>query len=160
MMSKLYRDDDRSTPGFMALASVLPRAADYGRTQGLSLAATLALCFVCIWSLLELPWEIGPSGSSGQIAALLISKVVLIGLALLVLRRRSGARYVFLLLCGMSMFALAWSLPAEYERSFSFAVLSTVECLGRSAAFIFLALCSVRKGITSGTPVATPSHTL
>ena len=144
MMSKLYRGDSQPTSGFSPLREYLLKELNRSQARGLSLAAIAALCFVCIWSLLELPWEMDASGSSEQIAALLVSKVVLIGLAAVVLRGRIGARYVFLLLCLMSMFALAWSLPAEYERSFGFALLSTVECLGRSVAFISLVLCSVR----------------
>ena len=144
MMTKISRGDSPRPPGFRpGLGRVLKEFED-SKPDGLNLCAIAAICFVCLWSLLELPWEFKAGSGYEEIAALLLSKIILLGLAVFSIRGGRLARYAFLLICLMSVLAVASEIPLEYERSRGLALLSTIECLGKLLAFITVVLLILR----------------
>jgi general stress protein CsbA len=155
-MTHLSPDDDPPVSGLAPFwrRRDLPDIA--GDARRLGRYVTASSCFVVAWSLVELPWEIDLSGSAGadgaayasgapmssaeEIAAVLASKTLLFFIVGLVLKRRIFAKYVLLFVCLMSVLAMAPEIPVEYAHSRWLATLSVVECLGKLATFVFLAL--------------------
>jgi hypothetical protein len=70
---------------------------------------------VVTWSLVELPVEIGLARTSPDVLALVLSKLILAILVCLMLRKMAWARYLFLLLCALSVLAIAPRLWTEYK---------------------------------------------
>ncbi|SAK47534.1 hypothetical protein AWB81_00626 [Caballeronia arationis] len=155
-MTHLSPDDDPPVSGLAPFwrRRDLPDVA--GDARRIGRCVTASACFVVAWSLVEVPWEIDISGSAGadgtayassgpmsspeEIAAVLASKTLLFLIVGLALRRRLFARYVLLFVCLMSVLAMAPEIPVEYAHSRWLATLSAVECLGKLATFVFLAL--------------------
>lgn len=135
MMTKISRDDHRPIRGFRPAL-----LGDLG-----SRWAFASICFVTLWSVLELFWEFDARSNYEEIAALLLSKIILFGLAALALRGRTGARHVFLVVCLLSVIAIVWEIPREYGHSHNFALLSGIECLGKSIALISLLFVCIRQ---------------
>jgi len=143
-MTKISPSDSQQAPSFRPrLGWVLKEFGD-SKPDGLNLCAIASICFVSLWSLLELPWEFKAGSGYEEIVALLLSKIILLGLAACSIRGGRIARCAFLLICLMSVLAVASEIPLEYEHSRSLALLSMVECLGKSMAFITIALLILR----------------
>jgi len=143
-MTKISPGDSRHALSFRPrLGRVLKEFGD-SKPNGLNLCAIASICFVSLWSLLELPWEVKAGSGYEEIAALLLSKIILLGLAALSIRGGRIARCAFLLICLMSVLAVASEIPLEYERSRTLAMLSTIECLGKLLAFIAIVLVILR----------------
>jgi hypothetical protein len=147
-MNPLTPDDDRPIGHVGAFArkrALVDLPLDARR---LGRCVAVSACFVVAWSLIEVPWEIDLAGSatgaamtSGEeIAAVLASKTLLFVIAGLALTGRRVAKYVLLFICLMSVLAMAPEIPVEYAHSRWLATLSAVECLGKLATFVFLAL--------------------
>jgi hypothetical protein len=122
--------------------ALLHEPAANGAADAYSACAT---CFVVAWSLLETRWELDGNSSAREISAVLVSKSLLLLVAGLCLRGSRAATYAMLFICLMSMLAVAPEISVEYERSPALAVLSAIECAGKLAAFVTIALCLRRR---------------
>src|SRR5471030_2988095 len=97
--------------------------------------AVISTCFVMLWSLVELPWEMDVGMSVEQCSAILTSKLLLVALAVLSLRGITPARVAFAFLCLTSVTVIAVVVSAEYTNSRILAFLSTIELAGKLGAF-------------------------
>jgi uncharacterized membrane protein YccC len=107
---------------------VLPHGVDRG--------AVISTCFVVLWSMVELPWEIDVGMGVEQCAAILVSKLFLIVLAVLSLRGLALASYAFGFVCLTSIVAIAVEVSSEYTNSRYLALLSSIELVGKLGAFV------------------------
>jgi hypothetical protein len=104
----------------------------------------LLVIFVCGWSLLEAPLELGVSIDATRLLALAASKLLFVVIGVAAIANVRVARGVLVFICGASVFAIAPALPLEYNRSVAIAIFSTVECLGK-AACVVSAIVPLRK---------------
>ncbi|MBB5466821.1 hypothetical protein HDG32_002939 [Paraburkholderia sp. CI2] len=99
---------------------------------------------ISLWCLIEFRWEarweFGQSDHGVRIAALVVSKAIVIGLGLGVLAGRPAMRMAFLFLCVISVACLVWSLPHVYHVSRPFFLLSLVECAFKTGFVVAFAL--------------------
>jgi uncharacterized membrane protein YqjE len=91
----------------------------------------ISTCFVVLWSMVELPWEIDVGMGVEQCAAILVSKLFLIVLAVLSLRGLALASYAFGFVCLTSIVAIAVEVSSRY-----LALLSSIELVGKLGAFV------------------------
>ncbi|EEA02310.1 hypothetical protein BH160DRAFT_2410 [Burkholderia sp. H160] len=100
---------------------------------------------VCCWTLIEAPLELSGSINSTSLPAMLVSKLLicLIGFAAIADLRLT--RHVFAFICAASVLAVAPALPLEYTHSIAFAIVSTVECLGKAACVVAFAKASWKR---------------
>jgi len=144
MMTKISPGDSQQAPSFRPLLGRVLKEVGDSKPDGLNLCAIASICFVSLWSLLELPWEFKAGSSYEEMTALFLSKIILLGLAALSIKGGRMARCAFLSICLMSVLAVASEIPLEYVHSRSLALLSMVECLGKSLAFITIVLLILR----------------
>jgi hypothetical protein len=96
-------------------------------------AMCVTIGMVCLWSILETPWEFGPADGVARIIALLLSKFMLLGAGAAAFFGLHYARLLFLFLCGSSVIAVASSLPFEFTISHELFTLSLIECVLKAA---------------------------
>jgi uncharacterized membrane protein len=101
--------------------------------------------FVCGWSLIETPLELGVSGVQAGLLALLVSKLVVVGTGIAAVARTRFAREVFGFICVASILAIAPALPMEFNQSFAIAMFSTIECFSKAACVIAFGFASSRE---------------
>ncbi|MEW6344385.1 MAG: hypothetical protein AB1704_27365 [Pseudomonadota bacterium] len=94
------------------------------------------IVLVCIWSLIETPWEVSPGDGMAHIAALLLAKCLLFAIGAAAYFGAPYARSVFAFLCGASLLAVASALPFEYAISHELFTLSLIECLCKVALVV------------------------
>jgi len=94
------------------------------------------IVLVCIWSLIETPWEVSPGDGMAHIAALLLAKCLLLAIGAAAYFGAPYARSVFAFLCGASLLAVASALPFEYAISHELFTLSLIECLCKVALVV------------------------
>jgi hypothetical protein len=99
-------------------------------------AMKISAGLVCLWSLLETPWEWTPGDAPARVAALLASKALLLAMGAAAIWGVRYARTVFVLLCAASVLAVSLTLPFVYGISHTFFALSLVECLLKAAVVI------------------------
>ncbi|WNC92267.1 hypothetical protein RI103_28770 [Paraburkholderia sp. FT54] len=105
----------------------------------------ITIIVVCGWSLVETPLEIGAFDSHTWVLALAVSKFIVILTGITAIARVRVARAIFAFGCGMSVLAIAPSLPFVYTESVEIAAISTVECLLKAACLGALGLSSFQK---------------
>jgi hypothetical protein len=108
-------------------------------------AMRVAIGLVCLWSILETPWEFGPSDGVARIIALLLSKCVLLGAGAAAFFGLSYARPLFVFLCGSSVIAVASSLPFEFTISHELFALSLIECVLKAALVASFAIGCLKR---------------
>lgn len=96
-------------------------------------AMRVFVALVCIWSLIETPWEISPGDGTTRIVALLLAKCLLLAAGAAAYFGVRYARAVFAFLCGASVLAVASTLPFEYAISHELFTLSLIECVCKVA---------------------------
>jgi hypothetical protein len=109
-----------------------------------------SIIVVCSWAVIETPLELGDSSDLTSLLALVASKILVGLLGIAAIFNLRFARHVFTFICGVGVFAVAPALPLEYTRSFSLALLSTVECLGKAACVTSFAIASVKREVIGG----------
>lgn len=107
---------------------------------------------VVLWSVLELPWELGAGAETAQLAALGVAKSMLVFVAWRMVKGSAWARYGFLLLCGASILAIAPALPGEYANLPSAFVMSLGECIIKGSALVVVLLAGNKLRRFRGTP--------
>jgi hypothetical protein len=95
---------------------------------------------VCLWSLLETPWEWTPGDDPARFAALLVSKCLLLAVGMAAIAGVRYARVAFAFLCAASVLAVSSTLTFVYGISHPLFVLALVECVLRAAV---VASCAV-----------------
>jgi hypothetical protein len=100
--------------------------------------------FVCFWSLLEAPLELVTTTETASLAAVAVSKLLIVLIGFSAISNVCIARRVFAFICATRVFAIALALPLEYKSSNVFAIVSTVECLGKGACVFSLLIASRR----------------
>jgi hypothetical protein len=102
---------------------------------------------VCVWAVIESPLELDDPIDLIGLLALVASKLMigLIGTAAIANLR--FAQQLFTFVCGAGVLAIAPALPLEYTRSVVIALLSTVECLGKTACVALFALASLARDL-------------
>jgi hypothetical protein len=96
-------------------------------------AMRVSIALVCVWAIIEIPWELSPTDGLSRLAALLLAKCLLIAIGVAAFFGVRYARAFFAFLCTASVFALVSTLPLEYAIAHQLFVLSTVECLCKIA---------------------------
>jgi hypothetical protein len=91
---------------------------------------------VCLWSLVETPWEWTPGDSAARVAALVASKALLLAVSAAAIWGVRYARTVFVLLCAASVLAVSSTLPFVYGISHTLFALSLVECLLKAVVVV------------------------
>jgi hypothetical protein len=102
--------------------------------------ARLSVVAVWIWSMVELPAELTIDASIVQTFALAMSKLCLTALVGMVLMGNAIARKIFLLVCWLSILAIAPDLPLQFHYDRTGFLLSAIECLMKALAIIAFAL--------------------
>jgi hypothetical protein len=133
-----------NTNGRLLSKSGLPSMVSSGRTArylsaGVDRWAIISTCFVVLWSLVELPWEMDRGMSVEQSSAILTSKLLIVAIAVLSCKGITLARYAFAFLCLVSVAVIAIAVSSEYANSRALAVLSTIELAGKLSAFMAVA---------------------
>lgn len=100
----------------------------------------VSIGLVCLWSVLETPWEFGPADGVARVVALLLSKCVLLGAGAAAFFGLHYARPLFIFLCGSSVIAVASSLPFEFAISRELFALSLIECILKA---VLIASCAI-----------------
>ena len=108
-------------------------------SAGVDRRAIISTCFVVLWSLVELPWEMDRGMSVEQSSAILTSKLLLVAIAVLSFKGFTLARYAFAFLCLVSVAVIAVAVSSEYANSRALAFLSTIELAGKLSAFMAVA---------------------
>ena len=103
------------------------------------------ILLVCGWSLIEAPLELGVSGAQAGLLALLVSKLVVVGIGLAAVAKTRFARETFVFICVASVLAIAPALPMEFKQSFAIALFSIVECFSKAACVIAFGVASSRE---------------
>ena len=111
-------------------------------------AMQISTGLVCLWSLLETPWEWMPADDPTRVAALAASKCLLLGVGTAAICGVRYARTAFALVCGASILTVASTLPFVYSISHPLFALALVECVLKAAVVASCALWYMRK--TSG----------
>lgn len=100
---------------------------------------------VCGWSLVEAALEIGLSDTPSSLLAIVVAKLIAIGGGLAAFADVRAARVIFAFLCSVSVLAIAPGLPTEYTQSTAIAMVSTIECVLKSAYVITFSIASSKK---------------
>lgn len=96
----------------------------------------VSTALVCLWSLIEMPWEWTPADDPTRVAALLTSKFVLLGLGAAAIWGVRYARTVFITLCAASVLGLALTLSPLYAISHMIFSLTLFECVLKTAVVV------------------------
>ena len=102
---------------------------------------------ICAWSLVEAPLEVGVSSENVLLIAIVISKVIVVGMGFATISNVRFAHAIFFFICGASVFAIAPALPIEYEYLGSIAMFSIVECLLKTACVIMFFIDSAHTSL-------------
>lgn len=102
-------------------------------------ASRLSALAVGGWSMFELPWEWVFGASRLQAFSLVVSKLLVLTLAVLAARGLRTGRALLSLLCAASLMAILPSLPYMFNTSPDLFVLALLECLLKSLFFILTA---------------------
>ncbi|WP_413184753.1 hypothetical protein [Paraburkholderia sacchari] len=105
----------------------------------------LSVVTVCCWVLIEAPLELSGSISSTGLLAVLASKILICLAGFGAMAGLRFTRHVFAFICAASVFAVAPALPLEYARSAAIALVSTVECIAKTACVVAFAFASARE---------------
>ncbi|SDG25788.1 hypothetical protein [Paraburkholderia phenazinium] len=108
-------------------------------------AMQVFIALVCVWSLIETPWEVSPGDGTTRIAALLLAKCLLLAAGAAAFFGVRYARPVFAFLCGASVLAVASTLPFEYAISHELFTLSLIECVCKVALVASYAIWYLKK---------------
>jgi hypothetical protein len=108
-------------------------------------AMQLSTGLVCLWSLLETPWELTPADDPTRVAALVASKCLLVGIGVAALFGVRYTRAAFFVLCGISVLAVAPTLPFVYSISHSLFALALIECVLKASVATSCALWYAEK---------------
>lgn len=112
------------------------------RVRPATTPALRVLAFViCVWALLQLPFEIDTASGSVPLVALLFSKLLWVLLAVALLRQWRGAQTLFYLLCFVGLCAVVPALAVEYKYLGYAFFLSFVECVLKAG---FVIACTTR----------------
>lgn len=103
-------------------------------------AMQISTGLVCLWSLLEAPWELTPVDDTTRVIALVVSKCLLLGVGAAAIWGVRYTRAAFAFLCGISVLAVAPTLPFVYSISQSLFALALVECVLKAAVAMSCAL--------------------
>lgn len=133
----LRDSDGLDLPDWRATALAPAEPAVLGRWTRRVVIAT------AVWSVIELPFEIWVSMSARDALACVTAKLLWLALVGFVLTGSRVARIVFAFLCTIGLMAVAFALPAEYRVFPLGFVLSSVECVLKTTAFV----CLVSAGI-------------
>jgi hypothetical protein len=109
---------------------------DRAPSPGAARWAAISTCFVMLWSMVELPWEIDLGMGVEQYVAIMISKLFVMIFAVLSLEGITLASYAFGFVCLTSIVAIAVSVSSEYTNSRYLALLSSIELVGMLGAFV------------------------
>lgn len=99
---------------------------------------------VCGWSLIEAPLELNDADAHAGLLALLLSKLLVVGIGLAAVAKARLARETFAFLCGASVLAIAPAIPMEFNHSFAIAIFSSIECSSKAACVLAFAVASSR----------------
>lgn len=133
-LAKRARGEHEVLSGFQADADDLVSSAE--RTFKVSVVV------VCCWVLIEAPLEFSGSISLTALLAVLVSKILICLTGFAAIAGLRLTRHVFAFLCAASVFAVAPALPLEYARSVALALVSTVECVAKTACVVAFAIAS------------------
>ena len=89
-------------------------------------AMQISIVLVCGWSIVEIPWELGPADGLARVIALMLAKCLLLGVGAAAFFGVRYARPFFVFLCAASVFALGSSLRVEYVIARELFVLSLI----------------------------------
>jgi hypothetical protein len=137
-------------------AGARPDAGAFARIFGyraarLAMGSRLLITGVCGWSLIEAPAEFDPSLGATGLAALVLAKVLWIGIGIAALRGFRRAQWLFSFLCGLSLVAIVPGLPVELNESLSVFAQSVIECMLKGGALLALSVArSPRTGVFGG----------
>lgn len=107
-------------------------------------AMQVFIALVCVWSLIETPWEVSPGDATTRIVALLVAKCLLLVAGAAAYFGVRYARAVFAFLCGASVLAVASTLPFEYTISHELFTLSLIECVCKVALIATYAIWYIK----------------
>jgi hypothetical protein len=97
------------------------------------------LTLVCVWSLVEIPFEWSPPDGAAQFAALLVAKCLLVGIGAAAFIGLRYARALFAFVCGAGALAVSSTLPFVYHVSHPLFVIALAECVLKT---LFLIVCA------------------
>lgn len=111
-------------------------------------AMQISTGLVCLWSVLETPWEWTPADDPTRVAALVASKCLLLGAGAAAICGVRYARAAFAFVCGASVLTVASTLPFVYGISQPLFALALVDCVLKAAVVVSWVLWYMGK--TSG----------
>jgi len=119
----------------------LPAARD--ASPSYERALTILILAVCWWTLIEMPVELGMSAGDRSLPALFLARliVVVVGLAAIVDVRFS--RTIFTFLCGISVLAVAPTLPLQFDDSPTCSLILSIECAIKAVFVLFVCAASL-----------------
>ncbi|MDE1182511.1 hypothetical protein [Paraburkholderia sp.] len=137
-------DDDRAVPTasegieFQVQREAREVASKAVRAAGVPLGQWTRWLVIAtgVWAVCELPVELWVSQTPLDAGASVIAKLVWISLVTGVMLHSRIARVAYVFLCGLSVMAVAFDLPAEYRLFRLGFYCSAVECLLKGAAFV------------------------
>jgi hypothetical protein len=136
-------DDALDEPVRHAYDDTFDRDADTFRGEAAAQPGRVVLVLmaaVCLWSLVETPWELSPADGSIRVLALALAKLMLLSIGVVAILDMPRMRSIFVFLCGASVFAIASALPGEFAASRELFCLSLVECALKAATVVAWAL--------------------
>jgi hypothetical protein len=103
-------------------------------------AMQMSTGLVCLWSVLETPWEWMPADDPTRVAALVASKCLLLGAGTAAILGVRYARAAFAFVCGASVLTVSSTLPFVYGISHPLFTLALAECVLKAAVVMSCAL--------------------
>ncbi|MGF6933478.1 hypothetical protein OKW41_002617 [Paraburkholderia sp. UCT70] len=142
-MSATERADAADWRMHAALQDVSERATEPAAPAVLGRWTRRVVVATAVWSVFELPFEMWFSISTRDAVACVTAKVLWVALVGFVLAGSRVARIAYAFLCTIGLMAVAFGLPAEYRVFPLGFVLSSVECVLKTTAFV----CLVSAGV-------------
>jgi hypothetical protein len=107
-------------------------------------AMQVSICMVCVWAIVETPWEWDPADGLPRFIALMLAKCLLLGAGAAAFFGVRYARPFFVFLCAASVFALASALPIEYAISRELFTLSLIEWVFKTALVVSYVIWTIK----------------
>lgn len=108
-------------------------------------AMQISTGLLCLWSVLETPLEFAPADDPTRVAALVASKCLLLAVGAAAICGVRYTRAAFAVVCGVSVLAVAPTLPFVYSISHSLFALALGECVLKAAVAASCALWYMQK---------------
>lgn len=107
----------------------IPGPLDRAQPGAINRVFRAAVITAAVWSLVESPWEIGDFGTTSELSALAVTKLMIAALAFWAVRRQGWPRLCFVFLCSVSALEITSALPSELAVSREIFCLSAIECV-------------------------------